>query len=370
MLKGIEDVRERARQWLFDEAAPLWSTIGVCEDGQFAERLTLEGKQVEMDRRLRVQARQIYSFCAIGELGWEGPWRPVVEKAVDKLITDGRRSDGLFVHLFNRQGEVVRTELDLYDHAFALFALAHAGRVLDRPDLLQIANEVQDVLDAKWWRPEGGFWEGELTPCPPYRQNPHMHMFEAALAHRRAGSGERWGVLAERLAGLFREKFRDPGTGCVTEYFDKDWQKVPGDEGRIVEPGHCLEWAWLFETGFADTALSDGLVGFAREFGICSNRGVAVNEVYLDGAIRDNNARLWPQTERLKAAVARWKRTSAPDEEKEVVLAYEGLAKYFATPAKGVWYDKMKVDGSFVSEDAPASSFYHIVCAISELLSR
>jgi mannose-6-phosphate isomerase len=33
----------------------------------------------------------------------------------------------------------------------------------------------------------------------------------------------------------------------------------------------------------------------------------------------------------------------------------------------GLWRDKQKADGSFVDEPAPASSFYHILCAIYEL---
>jgi mannose-6-phosphate isomerase len=33
----------------------------------------------------------------------------------------------------------------------------------------------------------------------------------------------------------------------------------------------------------------------------------------------------------------------------------------------GPWRDKPKPDGAFVEETPPASSFYHIVCAIAEM---
>lgn len=364
----IAEAQSHARAWLFDYAAPLWASQGVHSDGMFAERLDLDGQPVSMNRRLRVQARQIYSYCAIGALGWEGPWRSRVEAAVDILLKRGRRSDGLFVHLFSPEGEVINQSLDLYDHAFGLFALAHAGRALGRNDLFDVAEEIQDILDAKWARPEGGYWEGELTPCPPYRQNPHMHMLETALAHYSASGRPRWLAMAERLRGLFRTKFWDSRSGAVTEYFDVNWNRLTGDQGDVVEPGHCLEWAWLFETGFADTELSDALTGFARKNGICDRRGVAINEVRRDGTVIDGAARLWPQTERLKAAMARFKRTGGADEEAEAVAAYKGLALYFDAPATGVWRDRMNVDGSWVQEAAPASSFYHIVCGLTELL--
>jgi mannose-6-phosphate isomerase len=34
---------------------------------------------------------------------------------------------------------------------------------------------------------------------------------------------------------------------------------------------------------------------------------------------------------------------------------------------KGLWRDRLNSDGTFVQEPAPASSFYHIVCAILEV---
>ncbi|HVZ29771.1 MAG TPA: AGE family epimerase/isomerase [Asticcacaulis sp.] len=369
-LRSLEDAKTHARQWLFDYAAPLWASEGICGDGMFAERLTLDGKRVDMPRRLRVQARQIYSFCAIGQLGWNGPWREIVTRAVDILLAKGRRSDGLFVHLFSPEGDVVNQSLDLYDHAFGLFALAHAGHALGRSDLLTIAEDIQAKLDADWWREAGGYWEGELTPCPPYRQNPHMHMLETAYANWQASGSEAWRMRLDRLGTLFENKFWDPQSGAVTEYFDDAWNRLDGPDGRIVEPGHCLEWAWLFEVALpSKTHISDGLTCFARQHGVDAERGVAFNEVWLDGRPKDQTARLWPQTERLKAAMARLRRTGDASEMEEAVKAYTGLALYFETPARGVWRDRLKADDAWIEEDAPASSFYHIVCALTELLN-
>ena len=140
-----------------------------------------------------------------------------------------------------------------------------------------------------------------------------------------------------------------------------------------MEPGHCFEWAWLFETLARwdvpqATVISDGMTGFARRWGLDHARGVAINEVLTDGAVRNAAARLWPQTERLKAALARYRRTGDEEERSEVAAAYAGLAKYFDTPARGAWRDKLNPDGSWVDEPAPGSSMYHITCAVAELI--
>ena len=71
-------------------------------------------------------------------------------------------------------------------------------------------------------------------------------------------------------------------------------------------------------------------------------------------------ARLWPQTEYLKAALIF-------GDEAEALIAANGLARFLDVPVRGAWRDRMLPDGSFVAEPAPASSFYHIMGAILEL---
>ncbi|HUO92312.1 MAG TPA: AGE family epimerase/isomerase [Rhizomicrobium sp.] len=368
-LDSLAAAAAAARRWLFEEAAPLWCRTDA--HGLFAEQIDAKGHSVPLPHRLRVQARQIYAMCELGRLGWDGDWRSPVEACVRTLLARGRRADGLFIHTFADNGEPLDRRADLYDHAFTLFCLAHAGRALGRDDLWDAADATMDRLES-WRHPKGGFREGEIDG-PPRRQNPHMHLLEASLALWQATGRARWKDLAVEIASLCRSKFIDPATGALTEYFVDDWGRLGTDEGALVEPGHCLEWAWLFErlgeTGIADGAQpSDGLAGFARRFGLDRDRDVAINEIGLDGRVRSANARLWPQTERLKAALARWRRTRRNDELDEALLAVRGLWRYFEIPLKGSWRDVLKPDGTFVEQPAPASSFYHIVCALSELL--
>ena len=37
----------------------------------------------------------------------------------------------------------------------------------------------------------------------------------------------------------------DPATGALREFFDAERHSAPRYQGRIVEPGHEFEWAWL-----------------------------------------------------------------------------------------------------------------------------
>ena len=90
--------------------------------------------------------------------------------------------------------------------------------------------------------------------------------------------------------------------------------------------------------------------------GVDPVRGCAVNALWDDFAMRDDLARLWPQTEHLKAALILGDASQA-------LMAANCLRTYLETPALGAWRDKLRADGTFIEESAPATSLYHILCA-------
>jgi len=370
---SLETIAAHAEEWLFEAAAHLWRAELKGETPLFPERLSIHGEKDACPHRLFVQARHVFSYCELGRLGWKGPWREMVHANVDFLVERGRRADGFYIHRFDHKGEVFDPRADLYDQAFMLLALAYAGRALERPNLFAVADALGDALETNWRLPHGGYFEGEIAVCPPYRQNPHMHLLECFIALHEATAAPRWRREAEHIARLCARSFLHPESGALLEYFDVELQPLEGEDGRVVEPGHCFEWAWLFER-LSDwdapgaSAVSDRMAAFARRHGLDPVHGVAINEVMTDGRVRNAAARLWPQTERLKAALARYRRTGAAEERAEASAAYAGLVKYLGTPRRGAWRDKLKPDGSWVEEPAPGSSMYHLTCALAELM--
>ncbi|HUO53397.1 MAG TPA: AGE family epimerase/isomerase, partial [Rhodoblastus sp.] len=359
----LQDLAREGRDWLFGAAAPQWLGAKKGDVFLFPERFSIHGEADACPHRLFVQARHIFSYCEMGRLGWDGPWREMAECSADFLLRAGRRADGFFIHRFDSEGAVFDARADLYDQAFMLLALAHIGRAAQRPDFFVAAEALDDALDADWRLGHGGYFEGEIAQCPPFRQNPHMHLFEAFIALHAATGAPRWKVKADHIATLCERSFIDPASGALLEYFDETLQPLPGDDGRIVEPGHCFEWAWLMEqlaqAGHPDAiGISDRFAHFARAYGVDAGGGVAINEVMTDGRVRNGAARLWPQTERLKAALARYRRTGDPRESAEAAAAFAGLLQYFDTPKRGVWRDKLRADGSWIEEPAPGSSLY------------
>lgn len=369
---------KRAREWLFDFALPLWWEIGFDQNALcFHEGLSQDGApDAESLRRIRVQARQTAVFAQAGMMGWDGPWRQAVTCGARVLTEHGIRSDGGTRFRLNASGKPCDDRRDLYDTAFVLFGLGEASRALgDRDDLVATALQLSDWLERKWGTKGGGFLEGEITPTPPRRQNPHMHVLEAYLSLFRASGEAVFLDRANAIACLFRDKFFDQRFGGLPEYFDAAWRPVPDEHGAIgAEPGHEFEWCWLLYRLHALGGLdlryqAERLRIHAETYGLNSATSTVVEEIHLDGRARKLSSRLWPHTERLKANLAHFEATRDPISARNACQAFDVLLRdHLSTPVKGLWIERRTDTGAAIEADAPASSLYHISLAFHELL--
>ena len=355
-------------RWLIGAALPLWWGKGADHDlGGFHDLIGPSGRPVRAPRRARVIARQTWVYAKASVRDSSGSWRDAARHGLDFMIGRQTRPDGLLISVLAADGSPAGGEVKLYDQAFALLALAAATEAGLEPDRqTQRALRILDELELNWRAPAGGFFEREAQA---YQSNPLMHLFEAALAWRALGVDRRWTALADNLGELTLERFIDPAGGFVREIYDADWRPGLGEGAREVWPGHQFEWAWLLacwaEIGGRSEAsvAARRLFEIARDHGIDSERDVAVDALDDNMTVISARARLWPQTERIKSA-------AIFGEAREVERATAGLAKYLTTPVQGLWRDKMTPSGAFVDEPAPASSFYHIACAIWEAQAR
>lgn len=353
--------------WLVTHAYPIWATAGFDADSGFQEKLGPQGRAIPAPRRARVQPRQIYAFSAAAALGWTGPAQDLADRAMALYLARFRREDGLFRTLVAEDGTGLDDRADLYDQAFALFGLSCGGPARER-----MAITLRDRLCAECQHANGGFMElprGTL----PLQSNPNMHLLEASLAWQAAGTDSGWGAMADGIAELALSRFIDRRSGLLREFFDADWRPADGMPGRIVEPGHQFEWAWLLLRWGNSRNRPDAvtaalrLIDIAETHGVDPARGVAFNALLDDFSIQDHGARLWPQTERIKANALAAMVTGKDEYWAQAARAADGLALYLNTAVQGLWWDKLAPDGTFANEPAPASSFYHIVCAIAEL---
>jgi mannose/cellobiose epimerase-like protein (N-acyl-D-glucosamine 2-epimerase family) len=368
---SLATLRTRLVDWLVASAYPLWSRYGIdAHNGGFVEALASDATPLLCPRRLRVQPRQIYAFAQASALGWQNETAPIIRRALRYMDDCYRRPDGLYRTLIASTGAPLDQNALLYDHAFVLLGLASAAHILeDRTDIERRALELRNLMEHRWRLPDGGFLSDDAT-CSVREANPHMHLLEACLAWSDIGKDLTWAASVEELAELAVTRLVNPQSGAIHETFRSTWDPAAGLAGRIVDPGHQFEWAWMLMRcrgknmlRYRSAALR--LIEYGELRGV--RGGAAVNAILSDGSIHDARARLWPQTERLKAALLAYEITHDAKFGDIGVEAAAMILRYLQTDIPGLWRDQRFADGSFSTGASPASSFYHLVGAIAEL---
>ncbi len=377
--EALRSVDGELRRRLVHDILPLWSVVGLRhEAGGFAETLSEDGRTCSEARRVRVTARQLYAFSQAPRFGWnEAASRSCVRHAY-RFLCAHSSAEGFLVHTLDSHGEVLDPGFELYDQAFLLLAYASAFATLRDPDIAERAHALCEHLRLRFANGARGL-KSRLDSDGRLLANPHMHLLEAALAWMEVEEHDEWRELADHCVALLRDRFYDGEDGTIIEAFDITGRRVEVGGRHAVEPGHHFEWAWLLMrwadlTGAPADEIPDRLIAFAEDYGYDRGRHVVANIVWSDGTMADANARLWPQTERLKAWLAVARRAEADGSRQRRVVA-EGraadsgraLLAYLDTSTPGVWYDVMDENGRLAPCAAPASSLYHIVCALDSL---
>ncbi len=350
--------------WLRGVAWPVWLALGVDRGrGGFFEALDLETKTCGAGfRRLRVAARQVFVFSEAHRAGLAGAG-DAVELGLRFLERFAAHPEGGYAWRFDLDHRAIDLTRDLYDHAFVLLALAHATSVVGVEGLRAEALHLLDWIERELPHPQGGYLES-LPHALPRRQNPHMHLLEACLAAYEVFGDARFMACADRLVGVFASRLFDAASGALPEFFDERLRPVRKGGVFLVEPGHHCEWVWLLHryqglTGpRADLAeISRRLMLFVDRFGVDPVYGGVVDVVDSGGEAVEGGARLWPQTERLKAEFLR-----ADKDAGRQMQAIAGMRAFLR--ADGLWFERRDADGVFLRGPAPASSLYHVTGAI------
>jgi mannose/cellobiose epimerase-like protein (N-acyl-D-glucosamine 2-epimerase family) len=367
------DIVAALRTLMIEHSLPLWAREGWDSSrGGFVERLDPKGSADQLaPRRVRVQARQIYSYALAAQLGWYPQGRDIAMKGLEYMLAKARSPYGRpgFVHLLDPDGQVLDPLRDAYDHAFVLLALTTAYELSKDAQIRAEMDSLVGFLDSALRSPHGGFIEG-IPATLPRRQNPQMHLFEAMIAAFDATHDAAFQQRAGEFFALFLANLYDKPKQVLGEYFEADWSRI---EPVSVEPGHQAEWVWLLKgfervTGCPTGRYRAELLASALRYREEAT-GCLLDEGDAAGNVRRHTRRLWPQTEIAKAWIAQAEAGDAGAAEQ----ARSALARlerhYLRHPVAGGWYDQFDRDGRSLVATIPASSFYHVLCATVEATS-
>ncbi|MCE2574442.1 AGE family epimerase/isomerase [Komagataeibacter sp. FNDCR2] len=380
--KGVETLQDTWRVWLSERALPLWSGIGFDAGRRlFHERLTFDHKPIHLPAlRLMVQARQVSTYCR-AQLDGFGATADQALACLHEVQNRYWHADDAAGWIFSLgpDGRPANRQRDLYAHAFILFAYGWAYRVSGDLAYLKVARETALEIDQIFLTDR----EGYLDTVPPadtiHRQNPHMHLLEAYLVLFDVSGDSVYLDYARRLVTLALEHFILPGTGMLLEFLDNAWKPLQAAGHNRVEPGHLLEWSWLF-CEFARLAPNAPNIGAIRlactrmaetalTYGVIPETLMVCDAITEHGKRLEDSTRIWPQTECIRTLALRARQG---DPQADSLIARQSrhfFHKYAPARLSGGWIDRLDVHGVPLSDHMPASSLYHIYGGATAILS-
>lgn len=371
---GMKARAKAGRQWAVSQALPLWAGAGFDPaTSLFFERLSFSGDPLAAaPRRLTTQARQIYVLAHAATLGWRPQGADQAVAAAHAMIGRYLSPDGQpgWVFSIAPDGAPADARREFYAHAFALFGLAWAYRLSPDPRFLAARDATLDLLDRAFAGPGGGYLTVLGDDGAERLQNPHMHLLEALLAWHETTGDQAFLTRASAVGELFATRLFQPSRSALPEYFGPAWALRGDERGRLVEPGHHFEWSWLLyrlerATAAPLAAIRQALYDHACRHGH-GPAGFIVDMLRDDGTIVTPSSRTWPHTEAIKAHGAAFEAGDGMAEARAAAVWDTMFAHFLSGAAAGGWRDHLGADGMPLHDYMPATTLYHVFCAIAE----
>lgn len=385
-----QDMGVAASAWpaaFVHDLMPRW--IGRAADarqGGFFDALDSEGIPLaEAPKTTLAQARALFTLAHLALVTHRSEFVDAAEHAHDFMAAALHDPvNGGYVRAVTREGRPTGNPEDRvtrsYDMSFVVLALATYARLTGRADVHARLDAAWGTVQFRLTDPVTGLLleddavrDPAAADAPMRAQNPHMHMFEAALqAHEMTGD-PRWLPRAAELADLGLRHFLDAPTGTVAEFRAPDLSPVAGPAGSLREIGHQCEWAWLLYrharlSGDSSRLVSaDRMMDFALRHGFCHEgpmRGAAFDAFDLADRRAVPTFLLWPQTEAGKAFAVLHEARDAYAAERAHDLMSLIASRYFT--ADSLACNQLDLSGRVLQPMALTRLLYHVVLFVTE----
>lgn len=348
----------------------------------FFDELDQHGQPAKTERRsVLAQARLLFTFSHLALISGN-PAFGAAARIARNALPAFRKSPGLYCRARASHGGATGLAEDdfatSYDQSFVILGLSTWGRLQPDEDVSSEMEGCWSVVETTLCDPATGLMlehDGIADPAhneAPHRaQNPHMHLYEAALQAFEMTGRPEWLDRASRMRAKGLEFFFDADTGTIIEFIAPDLSHLPGREGQRREVGHQCEWAWLLmreaDLG-GDPSVRDiakRLLKFSDQHGFQADgvmQGAAFDAISADSIWHDTTFLLWPQTEAIKAHAIR-------SDDPQYAARGQSLAlmmfkRYFE--GRAAFANQLDQDARPIWADALSRLHYHIVMAVTE----
>jgi mannobiose 2-epimerase len=304
---------------------------------------------------------------------------------------------GGFVWEVDASGDTtVRGKKHLVGQTYPLYAFSEFYLASNRRDVLELATQLFDLMDAKTrddqfggyleffdrdWRPAPSEEIGYLSaPARVKLMNSHLHVAEALTVFHEASTDLR-SLVEERLRELIRiqsDTVVRKEFGVCTDRWERNWTPCTGRAARRVSYGHNLENVSILSEACTVVGLDNNsllpvytsMFAYALRYGFDARRGGFFESGPLGHTANWRDMIWWVQAEALWCAMRMFELTRDVEYLRVFNRVWEFVNWAQIDWTRGEWYERVRPSGRVTGDKAHIwKCGYHNGRALIECIS-
>lgn len=373
----LKDYRQLYTRELTENILPFWLEHGLDrEHGGIYTCVDRDGTLMDSTKSVWFQGRSLFSFAyAYNEIEQRPEWLEACEVILPFLEKCFDPSDGRMYFEVKADGTPLRKRRYVFSESFAIIGWVEYAKATGKMNYAERALKL--FKEVQHWLATPGILEPKYLPTQQaIGHSISMIMMNVAVVLRSVSDDPCLHEQARSSFRLIKDKLYQPNYHALLEMVTPEGELIDTLNGRVINPGHCIETAWfLMEAGkvfkesdwadeardFAIKVLEDAWQwGWDKEYGGIINfrdcKGFPAQDYSQDMKF------WWPQTEAVIASLYAYLITHNEKYLEWHQMAHNWMWQHLRDEEKGEWYGYLHRDGT-VAQPAKGNLFkgpFHI----------
>lgn len=376
--KYLSEWREHYRRDLTDDILPFWLKHGLDRvNGGVYTCVDREGNLMDGTKSVWFQGRSafVYSF-AYNNIEKRAEYLEMAKSCLDFIEKYCFDTDGRMYFEVTADGKPLRKRRYVFSECFAAIAMSEyslaTGDKAYAEKALKLFKDIERFINTP----------GILEPkyLPTQRAIGHsvtMILINTAARIREAIADPVLNEQIEKSIDAIRRYFIHPEYKALLEMVTPEGELIDTINGRVINPGHCIETAWFlleeakyrgWDEGYGKEVKEMALqiLDWSWEWGWDEEFGGIINFRDCKGFPAQDYSQdmkfWWPQTEAVIASLYAYEATGDTRYLEMHRLANDWAYEFLPDPVYGEWFGYLHRDGS-VAQPAKGNLFkgpFHI----------
>ena len=373
----LKDYRQLYTRELTENILPFWLEHGLDrEHGGIYTCVDRDGTLMDSTKSVWFQGRSLYSFAyAYNEIEQRPEWLEACEVILPFLEKCFDPCDGRMYFEVKADGTPLRKRRYVFSESFAIIGWVEYAKATGKMNYAERALKL--FKEVQHWLATPGILEPKYLPTQQaIGHSISMIMMNVAVVLRSVSDDPCLEEQARNSFRLIKDKLYQPDYHALLEMVTPEGELIDTLNGRVINPGHCIETAWFLmeaskafkECDWATEARDFALMvledawqwGWDKEYGGIINfrdcKGFPAQDYSQDMKF------WWPQTEAVIASLYAYLITNNEKYLEWHQMAHNWAWQHLRDEEDGEWYGYLHRDGS-VAQPAKGNLFkgpFHI----------